>query len=50
MADQVRYVVLRCLQCRWTWQAYVFSDGEPEPCPECNSAQVDVERELEEGC
>jgi Zn finger protein HypA/HybF involved in hydrogenase expression len=45
--SRVKYVVLRCLKCRWTFESCII-DGDKEACPECESEDTIIEREIRE--
>jgi len=46
--SRVRYVVMRCHVCRWTWQSLIAGpDTELEPCQECESTNVSIERDYQ---
>ena len=46
--SRVRYLVMRCHVCRWTWQSLIAGpDTELEPCEECNSTDVSIERDYQ---
>lgn len=46
--SRVRYVVMRCHVCRWNWQSLIAGpDTELEPCEQCDSTHVSIERDYQ---